>query len=223
MILRLEYKQGDKYGITLNSQRKMVTADELAQLIKNIPAPERNCQIKGDTIGMKAGYGSLPVKRLISKKDLSKNNVRDYVEIIEPVENYINAVREYPERDFKKYSLCAYFDSILRLEKIKVINLDRGIVKTKFGETTDDNLSSGIKSLLVLSWYIQKRKAITIDLSSCGSKHLGAAFEMIVKSGLAIKVILRHICVGDITTKILYKGRVMTSQEYLDLMLERGI
>lgn len=128
---------------------------------------------------------------------------------------------DYGERDFKEYSNFKMFYDILKLESIKVINLNRGIIETKFGETTDENLSSGMKSLLVLSWYIKNNKSITIDLSSCGGNHLGFAFKMIANSGLNIKVIVRHICVNEIETKILYKGIVMSSQEYLDYILEK--
>lgn len=93
-------------------------------------------------------------------------------------------------------------------------------MRTRFGETTDDNLSSGMKSLLVLSWYIHNKKEVTIDLSSCGSKHIGLAFSLIAESGLGIKVLLRHLCVYDIQNKILYKGKLMNNQEYLEFQLK---
>ena len=218
MRLRLEYRQGDKYGIILDNKKLTVSEDELKQLITTIPAPERNCKLSNNVISMKSGYGNLPIKRLIPKETF-KRLVRNYVEIVDSVESCINAVRDYPERNFKKYSSCSDFNAILKLEKIKVLDVDEGIIITKFGATTDENLSSGMKRLLVLAWYIKNKKAVTIDLSSCGAMHLKMAFEMIAKSGLNIKVVLRHICVHEITTKILYKGKMMSSQEYLDLLL----
>lgn len=212
LVLELNYKQGDKYYIKYNNKSLAVTKEKLIDIIKNTSAPQRNCRInniKSDTIiSMKSGYG-----KLINKS-------KDYVEIVDCLDDsYIDAVKDYRERDFNEYTCCSKFKDILELEQIKVYKDD--ILKTRYGIIDANKLSSGMKSLLVLNWYITHNKSITIDLSSCGGKHLGFAFNMIAKSGLDIKVIIRHICLNYIETNIKYNNTIMNSDEYLEYVLDR--
>ena len=104
---------------------------------------------------MKAGYGKLPIRTL------SRHQEKDYVEVyLDDIDNdkYVKMTDiRFKRFDFKDFS--KYFN-VLKLENTKVIDLANGVIENDFGTTVKDNLSSGMKCLLVALKYANEKKDI---------------------------------------------------------------
>jgi hypothetical protein len=211
MKLRLNYKIGDKtdkinykYNITYNGQTSTVTYTELVDLINSTNSKDRNCKLIKNAIALKQGYGNL-----VTLKQEKQAKKKWYVEVVdlEKVSKYKcrfieYCVVEFAKRDFKSYK--PYY-SLLGLEG--VIAIDNWNIKTRFGITNCDNLSSGMKSLLVLYYMLDKEDNFIIDLSSCGNNYLKIAFRKIVESNKDVKVVIRHSEVSSIDTPIVSNNK----------------
>jgi hypothetical protein len=237
MILTLNYKITGinkenkfscKYNITYNGKQCNVGQDELVKLINATNAKDRNCKIVKNVISLKQGYGTLktlkygnakPVKQ---SKEPVQNKGKGYVEMINLKQARKSDMRyieystiEFTHREFKEYK--PYYD-LLQLEGGTVL-ADGTHIKTRFGETYYSELSSGMKSLLLLAYMIDHEDNFIIDLSSCSSNYLDVAFKRIAKSNKNIKVVVRHKDILTIETPIKVKGKIYEDGlEYFDTL-----
>lgn len=212
LLLELKYKQGDNYCILIKGQKRAVTKQELINLIRNIPSSQRNCKISNNSISMKAGYGRLPIKRLVSQdsnKSKAQDNNKDYVEVYLGDDSTIDsdkyiklATVRFRGIPFKSFQ--PYFD-ILELEEIKVIDINQGTVQNRFGTTHKDNLSSGMQSMLVALKYANEENGYTVDVSCCSGNYLQELCKRI--KHLDIKLVIRHGDIMDIDTKLKFNGK----------------
>ncbi len=195
MRLELEYRQGNKYGITLDNKKQIVSEDELKQLITNIPASERNCKISNNIIGMKSGYGNMPIKRLISSVNNSKiikvftnDSYKNYFD----KENTILNINFYFMKNLLTIlknlnELDRYY--IKRIDKAEVISVyGKLFIRSDDGTTTLDNLSTGCKTCILDNHFKKK----LINLGFCGANALETLFGVINSRGSQNSFLLHH-------------------------------
>lgn len=221
-MLILEYKQGDSYCIILNNQRQMISEFDLKQLIRKTPASERNCKISNNNICMKAGYGKLPIKRLVSdikvrsynheKRVMYGDKVKDYVEILfdEPSDAQDKYIK-YPEELFDFYSLSEFkpYLFLLEYERVKIIDMETEEIETRFGRTNASKLSSGMKSMLMALKYANEIPGYIVDVSCCSKEYLKILCPHLI--GKDIKIVVRHGDIYMIETKLKYQGKIFTN------------
>ena len=204
MSLVLEYKQGDNYCVYHNNQRQMVTVDTLIQLINSIP--ERNCKVVNGNVCMKAGYGKLPIKRLVNTGYTSKGKNRFIKNKENPIIIYTNDSykQNFNENDiilninyyFKKNisKIIKELDALDRhyikvIDKAKVIEVKgRLFVQSDDGVTTLDNISIGCKTCILANHYSDK----LINLTLCGENAIKALFDVLSKKGSSNSFLLLH-------------------------------
>lgn len=82
------------------------------------------------------------------------------------------------------------------IDKAEVIDKPKGLIRTPFGETTVDNLSTGCKTVLNYLHLTQHpeeyRHIKAIDATCCGWNALEELFKQIQNTGYDIAVILKH-------------------------------
>lgn len=201
MLLELKYKQGDTYCIIYNNQSLTVTKEKLIDIIKNTPAPQRNCKVCANcTISMKSGYGKLPIKRLS----------KDYVEVIlnllpQDTKNYIH----WTTAEFDTLGLAVfkkYFSIMKQLEGIDVLDLEYGTIKNMFGVTNYRDLSSGMKCILVAMLYADKNQKKIINVSSASGDYLNVLCKNIINSD--IKLVINHKDLVDIEVPLKWNNKI---------------
>jgi hypothetical protein len=202
LLLELKYKQGDQYHIVLDNKEYSVIESNLAFLIDGIPSERRNCRIVNGEITMKTGYGSLVVRSESSEP-------KDYVQVYLNDENikgykYIkDAPAKFRDIPFKEFE--PYFD-ILSLEHIQIIDKNKGIVQNEFGNTTKDNLSSGMQSMLVALKYSNEKKGYTVNVSNCSGDYLRELCRRIRNKD--IKIVILHGDILDIDTNLKFNRTI---------------
>jgi hypothetical protein len=158
------------YEIMHNSHKEVVSYTDLCQLINSIPAKERNCKIVNGKISLKAGCGNLATEEVKVKNNANTDKELD--------NNYVNIIPHLLKPETKKYlhetavrfnvlGLSAFkkYLSLLELDGVQKYDLNTGAIQTKYGITGYENLSSGIKCLLVAMLYADKHPGYKVNVS----------------------------------------------------------
>lgn len=150
---------------------------------------------------------------------------KDYVDIYleEPIGNY--KIIHNPPHLFKKIPFSDFigYESIMKkLEQIKVLNINMGEIKTKFGITNKDRISSGLKSVLIALKYADTD--YIVDVSSCSSDYTNELCKHIKR--MKVKLLIRNYDLYRIKTKLLLHRKDESTKlfnsgaELLDYVLE---
>jgi hypothetical protein len=72
---------------------------------------------------VKAGYGKLINRPFNNQGKAKRLKAKNYVEIVDTSISFIDALKDYRERDFREYAKSDNFQKILKIENIIVDNL----------------------------------------------------------------------------------------------------
>ena len=196
MNLILEYREKDSFSIIFDNEKYNVSEDELKQLIRNIKAPERNCKVYKNTVSMKSGYGSLIIKDRIMQKNDKSSVIRVFTN--DSYKNYFdtdNIVINTDEYFLKNLSvILKNFNEVDRyyLRKIdKAGTISAGgrlFVKSEYGTTTINNISTGCKTCILDNHFKNK----LFNLTLCGGNAIETLFEVINSKGSRNSFLLHH-------------------------------
>lgn len=80
---------------------------------------------------------------------------------------------------------------IEELEGLKFVEGSSGLLEGRLGRTSLENISTGLKTVLILSYMGRNNKqGFCVNITECGPNYLDYAFEYAYKGG--IPVLLRH-------------------------------
>lgn len=124
-------------------------------------------------------------------------------------------VKIYTDTALLKYPLMdindTYFDEYVELKEIKddgveymqkidnatIEDVNTNSIKTPFGVTGKNDLSTGLKTVLNLIYMSKHEKPNSLDITECGQNALDAIFEIQERFGNKIQVYLGHKRVAE--------------------------
>jgi len=196
-------KDGVDYFVFINSasgnkQLVLNYADSL-KLISKYEPKDRNCKVSMGVIGLKAGQGHLPVLGSAGKQ--TTNNKSNVVQLITDWK-YANSmgistkvISNDDTFNSVKYDvgfLQRHSDIMQAIDKATIVNEVTLEIRTPYGITSVDSLSTGCKTLLNIA-YLQERikgqKAI-VNIDECGNNTLDKIFNAV--KGTNIYLFISH-------------------------------
>lgn len=205
LTLELLSKQNNKYKVRYNGEVMIVSESKITELISKTLPKFRNCKLVNGKIYRKANKSTGDKILVITKLTSKYTKDRKVIFSVDAV-----AGKLLWDKDF----LTKNQDVILAIDNSVIIDYKTLTIKSPYGLTSIDNISTGAKAALIARYLVQKKLTdhYILNIDECGDNALSIILNELSNTGCMVYTTRLSIALLELAEKL--GGLVINNKKY---------